>query len=275
MSHRAISQTILATVLTLVYPFAVIAEIRTEAVQPLSGVEIVERCYYKNGGEDQRSRLLVTSTLANGRKVSSKYIRLWKNYGGKDGIVDKVVLYTASAHNQRLAFMRWGYVNGSDRLADQWVYLPEMRIVKRISKRSPEEMDWGFSDDDLRVRDIDEDEHRFVEERTVEGKAFYIVESTPRHDPVYGKRISWFSKGKDWEHCLESRVDYFDKEMKMVKKQFVTWRKIKEAWVWETGIVKNFRADSTIVYDAREIEVNVGLKDREFSTRALARGYRR
>ncbi|MBL1259787.1 MAG: outer membrane lipoprotein-sorting protein [Thiotrichaceae bacterium] len=275
MNQRAIVQVIATTVLALFYPFVIAAEAPGRVTQALSGAEIVEHCYYKNGGEDQRSRLLVTNTLTNGRKVFSEYIRLWKSYGGQDGIVDKVVLYTASAHNKGLAFMRWGYTNGSDRLADQWVYLPEMRIVKRISKRSPEEMDWGFSDDDLRVRDIDEDEYRFVEERTVEGKAFYIVESIPKHDPVYGKRISWFSKGKDWEHCLESRVDYFDKEMKMVKKQLITWRKIKGAWVWETGIVKNFRTDSTIVYDARDIEVNVGLKGREFSTRALARGYRR
>lgn len=241
--------------------------------QQLSGEEIVQHCYYKHAGNDQRSRLQVTSTLSNGKKVSSEYIRLWKNYGGKKGVVDKVVLYTVSAHNKGLGFMRWGYTNGSKKLADQWVYLPEMRIVKRISKRSPEEMDWGFSDDDLRVRDIDEDEYRFIEVRVVEGKEFYVVESIPKQNSIYGKRLSWFSKADDWDRCLERRVDYFDKEMKMVKKQNITWRKIGGAWVWETAIVKNFRTNSSIVYDVKDIEVNVGLKDRVFTTRALAKGY--
>jgi len=267
MLNRVIVQTITALVL-LFAPFMVQAE-------ELSGHEIVQRCYYKNAGEDQRSHLMVTSTLANGKKISSEYVRLWKNYSGKDGIVDKVILFTASAHNRGLAFMRWGYVNGSERLADQWVYLPETRIVKRISRRSPEEMDWGFSDDDLRVRDIDEDEHRFVEVRAFEGNEFYIIESIPKNDPVYGKRISWFSKAEDWEQCVEKRIDYFDKEMKMIKKQVITWRQINDAWVWETAIIKNYKADSTIVYDVHEIEVNVGLKDRVFTTRALARGYQR
>lgn len=247
----------------------------TVTAEDLSGVDIVQRCYYKDAGQDQRSHLLVTSALANGRKVTSEYVRLWKNYDGKDGVVDKVVLYTASAHNRGLAFMRWGYTNGSKRLADQWVYLPEMRIVKRISKRSPEEMDWGFSDDDLRVRDIDEDEHRFVEIKRVEGNEFYIVESIPKHGSIYGKRISWFSKTDDWEQCVEKRVDYFDKEMKMIKKQVVTWRQLKGAWIWETAIIKNYRTSSSIVYDVKEIEVNVGLKDRLFTTRALERGYTR
>ncbi len=252
MSHRSISKIFVATMLALLAPFSVMAA-------ALSGTEIVQRCYYKNAGDDQRSRLLVTSTLTNGKKVTSEYIRLWKNYAGKDGIVDKVVLYTASAHNKGLAFMRWGYTNNSERLADQWVYLPEMRIVKRISKRTPEEMDWGFSDDDLRERDISEDDHRFVEIRTIEGKEFYVVESTPKSGSIYGKRISWFSKADDWEQCVEKRVDYFDKEMKMVKKQFVTWRQVDSAWVWESAVIKNFKADSTIVYDVKEIEVNVGL----------------
>ncbi len=268
MNNRAMRKIFVAIMLALLTPFSIVAE-------TLSGSEIVQRCYYKNAGDDQRSRLLVTSTLTNGKKVSSEYIRLWKNYAGKDGIVDKVVLYTASAHNQGLAFMRWGYTNDSERLAEQWVYLPEMRIVKRISKRTPEEMDWGFSDDDLRVRDITEDDHRFVEIRTIEGKEFYVVESIPKNDPIYGKRISWFSKHDDWEQCVEKRVDYFDKEMKMLKKQFVTWRQIDGAWVWENAVIKNFKADSTIVYDVKEVEVNVGLDDREFTTRALARGYRR
>lgn len=241
--------------------------------QELSGEEIFKNCYYKNAGNDQRSRLLVTSVLANGKKVSSEYIRLWKNYNGKKGVVDKVILYTVSAHNKGLGFMRWGYTNGSQKLADQWVYLPEMRIVKRISKRSPEEMDWGFSDDDLRVRDIDEDDHRFIETRTFEGNQFYVVESIPKNDPIYGKRVTWFSKTDDWEQCLERRVDYFDKDLKMVKKQIVAWRNIDGAWVWETAVVKNFRTNSSIVYDVKDIEVNVGLKDRVFTTRALAKGH--
>jgi len=262
--HRSIAM----AALLLLNPFTVSAALPT-------GTEIVQHCYYKNEGNDQRSRLLVTSTLANGKKTTSEYLRLWKNYFGEKGIVDKVVLYTTSPHNRGLAFMRWGYINGSEKLADQWVYLPELRTMKRISKRSPDEMDWGFSDDDLRVRDIDEDVHRLVEIRVHEGNEFYIVESLPRKDPIYGKRVSWFSKTDDWEQCLEKRTDYFDKEMKMVKKQTITWRLIDSAWVWETAIIKNYKANTLVVYDVRDIEVNVGLKNREFTQRALMRGYKR
>ena len=270
MNSRATPQLLAVTLLLLLSLSVGAAESRA-----LSGKEIVQRCHYKNPGDDHRSRLLVSSTLADGRKVTSEYIRLWKNYGGKDGVVDKVVLYAAGSHNEGLAFMRWGYVNGSKRLADQWIYLPETRVVKRIAKRSPGEMDWGFSDDDLRLRDIDEDDHRFLGVRTLEGNEFYVVESIPKHDHIYGKRISWFSKTKEWEYCLETRIDYFDKEMKMVKKQLISWRLIDGAWVWERATIKNFRADSTTVYEVKDIEVNVGLKDREFSTRTLGRDIKR
>lgn len=245
------------------------------ADQPaLSGAEIVKHCYYKYAGDDQRSQLMIALTDENGKKVKSEYLRLWKNYAGKDGIEDKVILFTQFPPDSKgVNFMRWAY-SDLKKNADQWVYLPEMRMVRRVSQRDPNNMDWGFTDEDLRIRALDEDEHVFKEVARFEGGDYYLVESIPKQDPTYGKRVSWFSKADDWQDCLQRRVDYYDKRGELMKSQFMKWERVKDAWVWRTVVVNNSRNSGSAVYDMRNVEVNVGLTDADFTQRTLKLGDR-
>ena len=241
---------------------------------PLSGEEIVKRCYYKYAGEDQRSRLVIALTDENGKQVKSEYLRLWKNYAGKDGIEDKVILFTEfPPDNKGVNFMRWAY-SDLGKTADQWVYLPEMRMVRRVSQRDPKNMDWGFTDEDLRIRALDEDRHVFKETSRLEGGDYYLVESIPKQDANYSKRVSWFNKSEDWKNCLQKRVDYYDKQGELMKTQFLKWENVNGAWVWRTVVMRNARSAASAVYDMREVEVNVGLGEEVFSQRTLKQGYR-
>lgn len=83
--------------------------------------------------------------------------------------------------------MRWGYTVKTGKLADQWVYLPELNMVRRISQRDTNNMDWGFTDKDLCIRDLEEDEHRLNAIVLQEGEDFYEVESIPRTEPASAK----------------------------------------------------------------------------------------
>ncbi len=85
-------------------------------------IAIVKQCYYKYQGDDQRSLLTASLTGENGKKTKYEFVRLWKDFGGKNGIVDKVILFSLfPPDNEGVSFMRWGYTNDSDKLADQWV----------------------------------------------------------------------------------------------------------------------------------------------------------
>ena len=242
--------------------------------ETLSGADIVKHCYYKYAGDDQRSRLTITITDPNGKGIKSEYYRLWKHYAGKDGIVDKVILFGESPPDIRgVNFMRWGYSATSGKLADQWVYLPEMNMVRRVSQRDPGNMDWGYSDEDLRIRDLGEDQHRLDRIERIDDRDFYVVESTPLYDSAYGKRITYFNKDLAWEECAPHQVDYYDKNGELLKQEFITWRRINAAWVWDTAVMYNLRTKVTATYQMQETAVNVGLEDRLFSERQLRRGY--
>jgi hypothetical protein len=187
---------------------------------------------------------------------------------------DKVILFTESpSDNRGVNFMRWGFPSKSGKPPDQWVYLPEMHMVRRISQRDPNNMDWGYTDEDLRIRDLDEDDHRLKQIERSNGQEFYVVESIPRHASAYGKRISYFNKTADWQDCAPQRVDYYDKNSELLKQEFITWKRLKTAWIWDTAVMYNVRTKVSVTYRMQEIEVNVGLDDRLFSERQLRRGY--
>lgn len=240
----------------------------------LTGDDIVKRCYYKYAGDDQRSRLIVALTDEQGKRVKHEFIRFWKSYDGETGdVTDKTVLFSEFPPTERgVNFMRWAYTQASGKPADQWVYLPETRMVRRVSQRDPKNMDWGINDEDLRIRALNEDTHKYVGDSEYEGRQFYLVESVPREaDPVYSKRITWYAKTGNWDDCVEKRIDYFDKLGQLSKEQFIKWDKIGEAWVWRTVVVKKANSLVSAVYDMVDVQVNVGVRDSLFSKRTLER----
>lgn len=240
----------------------------------LSGEDIVRHCDDKYAGADQRSRLIVTLADRDGHVARSEYLRLWKDYQGHHGVTDKVMLFTQSPLDARgVNFMRWGYATRTGRPADQWVYLPEISRVRRVSQRDRNESDWGYSEEDLRRRDPDEDRHRLVEVVLEQGEEYYVVESVPQGKSLYGKRVTRYLKTADWKDCAPRRVDYYDKQGMLVKQQFITWRVLNGAWAWDTAVMYNPRDDVTATYQMLDTEVDVGLSERLFSERQLERGY--
>ncbi len=243
------------------------------AIEGVTGDEVVKNCYYKYAGEDQRSHLVITLQDESGKPVVNEFNRYWKNYDGEKDVVDKVILFTTSPpQNKGLSFMRIGYTTKSGKAADQLIYLPDLRKVRPISRRDPENKDWGINDEDLRIRDLDEDTHVFKEIVTVDGSDFYVVESTPKNDPVFSKRVTHFSKADSWAGCLQRQIDFYDKTGELAKQQFIDWDQLGKAWVWNKVHIKSTQNNASITYEMQDVEVNVGIKDGLFSKRGMKRG---
>ncbi len=255
---------------------AVLVSGLAQAEGVLSGEEIVNKCYYKYAGKDQRSHMSITVQAPGGKPATSTYTRLWKDYDGEDELVDKVVLFTETPpHNKDLAFMRWGYSAVSDKNPDMWIYLPDMQKVRRLSQRNPTDQEWVIRDEDLRLREPIEDEHRYLGTEAVDGHEYHLVEFTPKkEDPAYSKRVSWFSKSDNWDECVERRVDYYNKDGEMVKQRMVEWKQIGDAWTWDKVSIISTINDASIIYDMDKVEVNVGLDDNIFTQATMRRGYR-
>lgn len=239
-----------------------------------SGKKIFEQCNYKYPGDDQQSTLTITLRDKDGNERKNIYHRFWKDYKGVDGIVDKMVLYTKYPPDaEGAAFMRWAYTASSDKNADQWIYLPVLKNIRRVAIRDPGDSFLGsdLTYADISKRDINADKHKLIQVLSKADKQYYAVESDPV-DPsraLYSKTVSWFEKGADWGGCVKRQVDYFDKKGVPLKRQVLEWQKVGKAWVWSKVLVKNLQTGHSSLFGVTDVKINVGLRDDDFTERAL------
>jgi Outer membrane lipoprotein-sorting protein len=156
--------------------------------------------------------------------------------------------------------------------ANQWLYLPALDRVRRISsgRKGGRFVGSDFYYEDLEERHPEEDVHRIVGEESVSGVVCRILESTPVNEDnsVYSKRVSWI----DPQTLLPMRVDYYEKNANTPSKRFHLIKKARVQGYWtimrsgmtdlKSGHETQMIAD-TVIYDRR-------LPESLFSTRALA-----
>jgi len=248
------------------------------AADALSGEQLFKQCASKYPGDDQRSRFTVLLRDAKGNVKKSEYLRVWKDFKGRDGVSDKMILFTiyppAAAGS---SFMRVAYSPEVRRNVDQWIYLPVLKKIRRVSIRNPSDsfLNSNLTYADVGARALEMDEHKYLGERNVKGRTFYVVESTPKEaNPQYGKRVFWFDKGSkdDWSKCVNVRIDYFDTDDKPLKEQFIKWQQVGNAWVWDRVLVRNPNTKTASVFQVSGVAINTGLEDGLFSERTLVKG---
>ncbi len=244
--------------------------------QALTGEIIFRRCGYKYPGDDQRSKFTVLLRDRQGNVKKSEYVRFWKDFKGREGVADKMLLFTIFPPDAKgAAFLRVAYTAESGHKVDQWIYLPVLRKIRRVSIRDPGDsfLNSNLTYADVGRRALEDDEHRFQGIREIKGLQFYVVESIPKEEkPLYSKRVFWFLKTENWEDCVNSRIDYYDKQGELLKEQFIKWQKVGNAWVWDRVLVRSKRNLTASVFQVSEVYINSGLPDSIFSARTLRRG---
>ncbi len=263
--------------LAFVFPAWAADEAPVAAEETLDGREIVARCDYKYPGEDQQSKLTIRLRDRSGNQKTTVYLRLWKDYKGKDGIQEKMVLFTLYPPDAKgAAFMRWAYVPEMGKNAEQWIYLPVLRKIRRVSVRDLGDSFLGsdLTYGDISLRRVDDDEHRFLRlEKDKKGREFFVVESIPKEpDSIYSRKINWFRKAKEWEQCVKTRVDYYDRKGLFLKRQLLTWQQVGKAWAWDRVYVQNVQTFHTSFFQVRDVKPNIGLGDDWFTERRLRLG---
>lgn len=261
----------------MVVPVPVLAqEEEQDEQQQVDVLDIVNKCGYKYQGEDQKSEFTVTLIDKNKNEKKHVYLRLWKDADGEKGVVDKMLLFTKYPPDAKgVAFMRWSYVPEMDKNADQWVYLPDMRSLKRVSIRDPGDSFLGsdLTHADISLRQVDQDTHKLLGIDRVRNLEFWVVESIPKEkDSLYSKRVAWYTKAPKWENCAKVKIEYYDKKGNLLKKQFTKWQRVDGAWLWDTLIVRNVQTEHTSVFENTDVEINSGLPGDIFDERTLRLG---
>ncbi|MFQ5588844.1 MAG: outer membrane lipoprotein-sorting protein [Nitrospiria bacterium] len=238
---------------------------------PLSGAEIIRKSnalLYQI--EDQKNTVTLMLVERDGTTKKIVATRSWKNYRGEGGIDSKMLLITRFPEDSRgVAFLVWDYAE-KDKSDDLWLYLPALRMIRRISGQDLNDAFLGsdLTFGDMGQRRIEEDEHALLKEEHHLGAPAYVVVSTPKEaQSIYSKKVSWISK-TDWTIL---KIDYYDRAEKLLKRQTIEWQEVDQFSVWEQTQVTNVQNGHRTIFKVSDLTVNMGLQDQDFTERALKR----
>jgi len=236
----------------------------------ISGTEVMENVYNRPAGEEMNANLVMTITNSRGSKRERSIIQYSLETSEKES---KIMFFTAPADVRDTSFMTWSWEDGRD--DDQWIYLPALRRVKRISSDSKNDSFMGsdFTYDDLGERHPSEDRHSIIGEETIGGEACYIVESVPvGDDDAFSKTISWIIKDK-W---IGLKKDFYDNKNQIYKNLTIdAFDRIDGFWIITDMTMTDLDRNNSTRIEMRDVSFNVDLDESFFSERQMKIGPRR
>lgn len=251
-------------VIIIAAPFLALAQAE------VTGLKIIENVYNRPVGDDMQGDLTMTLTNSRGENRVRKIKQFTKDLGK---IEKKIMFFQYPADVRNTSFMTWGYDEaGKD--DDQWIYLPALKKVKRMSSDSKSDYFMGsdFTYDDLGDRHPSDDVHKLLREETFEGNPCYVVESIPKDEEyMYSRTITWIIKDK-W---IGLKKEFYDEDGDLLKTLAVKkYEKISGFWIILHSQMHNIQKEHTTDMELKNIKINSGIAVSKFTVRMMKRGIR-
>ncbi len=168
------------------------------------------------------------------------------------------------------AFLNFTHKKGDD---DQWMYLPALKRVKRISSRNKSGSFMGseFAYEDISSQEVEKYTYKWIRDEEYKGMDCFIVEYYPvdKKNSGYTRQVSWIDKLEYRAH----KVEYFDRKNSHLKTlTFKEYKKYLDRF-WradEMNMVNHQNGKSTRL-EFSDYDFQTGLKDKDFSKNSLKR----
>lgn len=233
-----------------------------------SAEEIMLSVYERAAPSDLEAELTMTLKDSRGRERVRELKQVSASFSGVD---KKIMEFRSPADVRGTSFMNWSY-SDSARSDDQWIYLPALKRVRRISSEGKGDSFMGsdFSYDDLGTRHPDRDTHRILGSENIEGEACWIIESTPKDaSGSYSKIVSWVSK----ERTMGLKRDYYDRSGKLLKTlRVLETREINDYLMITHTEMHNVQKDHRTSMEFESMKVDSDIGENQFTERAMTRG---
>jgi hypothetical protein len=111
------------------------------------------------------------------------------------------------------AFLSYTHANTPD---DQWLYLPALKRVKRISSKNKSGPFVGseFAYEDLSSQEVDKYTYRFLRDEMIDDQENFVVERYPVYENSgYTKQVVWIDK----QEYRPQKLEYYDRKGELLK----------------------------------------------------------
>ncbi|MEK6662412.1 MAG: outer membrane lipoprotein-sorting protein [Pseudomonadota bacterium] len=230
------------------------------------GTHLAQRVYDRADGRD--STALTTMTLTEAGR--SPRVRRMVSYRlkRKPGEIAVLTRFTEPADISGTGLLTLDHPNAE---SDQWIYLPAMDRVRRISasRKGGRFVNSEYYYEDLRDRKPAQDQHRIIRRETLNGVAHDVLESIPvdAGNSVYLKRVSWV----DPTTLLPLQVEFYEKNLQEPSKRIQVKKtaKIQGYWTVLDSTVTDLASGNQTRLTIDQIIYDRRLPAQLFTTQAL------
>lgn len=257
----------------LVYTFAtLLTALSLSAQSPEArGLEIAKAAdAYDQGFGSSKTTLTMILTNKQGQE-STRYMSNQTLELTEDG--DKsLIVFDSPRDVKGTATLTFTHKEGSD---DQWLYLPALKRVKRISSdnKSGPFMGSEFAYEDLSSQEVEKYSYKFLKEENINGVDTYVVERDPV-DPKsgYARQVVWYNK----ENYRLEKMDFYDRKNALLKTLTYGNYEVYKEKHWRAGEMNmvNHQTGKKTKLLFKDYVFDLGFTDNDFSQNSLRRASR-
>jgi len=231
-----------------------------------AGTQLAQKVFERSDGKDSTSQITMTLTEAGRnprvRKIISYQMRR------KPGEQAVLTRFTDPTDIAGTGLLTLDHISAE---TDQWIYLPALDRVRRISasRKGGRFVNSEIYFEDLRDRKPTQDQHRIIGREAINGIACDVLESIPveASNSVYLKRISWI----DPITLLPLQIDFYEKNLSEPTKrvQVKKHSKVQGYWTIQDSVVTELSSGNQTRLTIAKIVYDRRLPTKLFSTQAL------
>ncbi len=248
---------------------------KVEAAELPDGHDIMQSVVDRDEGQWVTRTLIMEMTDRNGTTRVRETSAFRRYYGDEKRTV---MFYRSPTNVKGTGFLTYDYPE-TDRDDDQWLYLPALRKVRRIS--ASDRGDY-FLGTDLTYEDMKKENKvaledysfRTIGEEEVEGHKTFVVEGTPVSPEVakelgYGK-VLWRVDPQIWISRKAEMWDVNGNPLKTIRSREI--ESIDGIWTVQKIHVQHHKTGHQTLLRFSDIDYQSEIKDKIFKTRNLKRG---
>ncbi|MFT6406788.1 MAG: outer membrane lipoprotein-sorting protein [Arenicella sp.] len=187
-----------------------------------------------------------------------------------DGDGDKALtIFDTPLDVKGTAFLSFSHSTGND---DQWIYLPAIKRVKRISSRNRSGPFLGseFSFEDLSSFEVEKFNFNYLGDDQLNGQAMVKISMDPV-DPHsgYSRADAWV----DTDQYRVQKIDFYDRRSTLLKTLTISDYKLYKGKYWRAdkqSMINHKTGKSTDML-IKNLKFDVGLSDSDFNQNRLKR----
>ena len=252
--------------------FAVGACVFAAAAQDLSGYDIMKRARDADTGKTGTYTATMTLVNKTGNQRVREIVYYTKDYGDTD---KTVIVFRTPKDVAGVGYLMWEYdekADGTKKDSDNWLYMPAMKKVRRISgsESGGDFMGTDFTYDDMGDRALSKDTFNLLGSENINNADCWKIECVSKDKTEKNpRRIVWIRK--DNYKLLKS--EYYDRQNVLQRKLDCTnIEKIDGIWTIGKMTMKNVRTDHSTVIEMKDVHYNIPINDSVFTVASLERG---